>query len=209
MSVARRERSALAHLFLEVGPDAPTLCTGWDARALAAHLVVRERRWDAGFGTVIPPALAWTKRVQAAYRAKPYEQVVAMFRAGPRWPSPLRIPAVDRAFNTAEFLVHHEDVRRARDGWEPRELPPKAQDALWRVLGGSVRFTMRSRPFTIALARPTGERIVAGSGDPVVTVTGDPVELLVFSFGRQAQARVELDGPPAAVAQVAGATFGT
>jgi len=211
MSVASRERAALADLFLEVGPDAPTLCTGWDTRALAAHIVVRERRWDAGFSTVVPAALAWTRRVQAGYAAKPFEQVVAMFRAGPPWPSPLRIPAVDRAFNTAEMLVHHEDVRRAGEVWAPRELPPKAQDAFWRVLRRSVLFTMRprARPCTVALARPTGERIVVGRGEPAVTVTGDPSELMIFSYGRQARTRVELAGPDDLVAAVAGANFGT
>jgi uncharacterized protein (TIGR03085 family) len=210
MSIAASERAALAGLLLEVGPDAPTLCTGWDTRALAAHIVVRERRWDAGLGTVLPPARAWTRRVQARYAARPYEQVVGMLRAGPPWPSPLRIPLVDRIVNTAELLVHHEDVRRAGGDWAPRELPAKVQDALWRVLHGSVRYTMRARqrPCTIALARPTGERLVVGRGEPAVTVTGDPAELLVFSYGRQARARVALAGPDEAVAAVAAAGFG-
>ena len=46
-SPARAERAALCDLFLEVGPDAPTLCGAWTTRDLAAHLVVRERRPDA------------------------------------------------------------------------------------------------------------------------------------------------------------------
>jgi uncharacterized protein (TIGR03085 family) len=211
MSVARRERAALADLLLEVGPDAPTLCAGWDTRALAAHIVVRERRWDAGLGLMIPPVRPWTRRVQAGYAARPFERVVAMLRAGPSWPSPLRIPAVDRVVNTAELLVHHEDVRRARDGWAPRELPARVQDTLWQVLRGSSLFTMRARqrPCTVALARPTGERLLVGRGEPVVTVTGEPAELLLFSYGRQARTRVELAGPDDAVAAVAAAGFGT
>ena len=32
VDVARTERQELCDLFLEVGPDAPTLCTGWKAR---------------------------------------------------------------------------------------------------------------------------------------------------------------------------------
>jgi uncharacterized protein (TIGR03085 family) len=209
-SIAARERAALADLLLEVGPDAPTLCAGWATRDLAAHLVVRERRWDTGVGTVLPPATAWTERVRNRYAARPYEQVVARFRAGPPWPSPLRLGVVDRAFNTAELLVHHEDVRRAADGWAPRPLPAKVQDALWRVLRGSVRFTMRSRPCTVAFARPGGaRRLVVGRGEPAVTVTGEPAELLLFSYGRQRHAVVELSGDERLIPQVASASFGT
>ena len=41
---ARAERTALCDLFLEVGPDAPTLCEGWTTKDLAGHLVIREGR---------------------------------------------------------------------------------------------------------------------------------------------------------------------
>jgi hypothetical protein len=45
-TLARSERHALCDLLTEVGADAPTLCEGWNAFDLAAHLVVRERRPD-------------------------------------------------------------------------------------------------------------------------------------------------------------------
>jgi uncharacterized protein (TIGR03085 family) len=210
MSAAARERAALADLLLEVGPGAPTLCAGWRTRDLAAHIVVRERRWDAGLGTVLPPARAWTDRVRDRYAARPYERLVAMLRAGPPWPSPLRIPAVDRAINTAELLVHHEDVRRAADHWAPRPLPAKVQDALWRALRRSVHVTMRRRPCTVALARPAGgARLLVGRGEPAVTVTGDPAELLLFTYGRQRRSVVELTGDERLVGLVQNANFGT
>ena len=38
-----RERNELADLLDQLGPDAPTLCEGWNTADLAAHLVVRER----------------------------------------------------------------------------------------------------------------------------------------------------------------------
>src|ERR1700754_3004842 len=44
----RSERQKLADLFASLGPDAPTMCTGWATRDLAAHLVIRERRHRAG-----------------------------------------------------------------------------------------------------------------------------------------------------------------
>jgi hypothetical protein len=42
------ERLALAALLDQTGPDAPTLCAGWQTRDLAAHVMLRERRPDAG-----------------------------------------------------------------------------------------------------------------------------------------------------------------
>lgn len=46
------------------GPDAPTLCEGWTARDLAAHLVVRERRLDAAPGILVPQLAGYTAKVQ-------------------------------------------------------------------------------------------------------------------------------------------------
>ena len=54
-SPVRRERYALCDTFEAVGPDAPTLCTPWRTRDLAAHLVIREGRPDAAVGLLVPP----------------------------------------------------------------------------------------------------------------------------------------------------------
>ena len=43
-TVAAAERHDLCDTFLEVGPEAPTLCSPWRTRDLAAHLVLREHR---------------------------------------------------------------------------------------------------------------------------------------------------------------------
>ena len=64
MTVAQRERAALVSTFRTLTPDSPTLCDGWDARDLAAHLVVRERRLDAAPGILIPALAGYTDRVQ-------------------------------------------------------------------------------------------------------------------------------------------------
>src|SRR4029079_18721505 len=52
-SLARRERAALCDLAVEVGPDAPTLCEGWTASDLVAHLLVRERNPVASLGNIV------------------------------------------------------------------------------------------------------------------------------------------------------------
>jgi hypothetical protein len=45
-------------------------------------------------------------------------------------------------------------------------------------------------------------------GEPVVRLSGAPGELLLYAFGRQAVAQVDVGGPPEAVAVVRGTRFG-
>jgi hypothetical protein len=54
--------------------------------------------------------------------------------------------------NTVEYFVHHEDVRRAGEGWTERQLPAGQSDALWKRLKGS-RLFLRSAPTGIVFAR--------------------------------------------------------
>ena len=115
-SHARRERQELAELLLAEGPEAPTLCEGWTARDLAAHLVVRESRPDAGIGIVVPAAAGWTERVQNAASAQPYPELVRKVRTGPPTLSLFSLPGADGLANLVEYVVHHEDLRRAQDG---------------------------------------------------------------------------------------------
>ena len=53
MSFAQKERERLAELFLQVGPDAPTLNEGWTTQDLAIHLLVRESKPAAAPGIFI------------------------------------------------------------------------------------------------------------------------------------------------------------
>src|SRR6188768_2392468 len=48
------EREQLAEALSAVAPDAPTLCEGWQARHLAAHVVLRERAPVVGLALVVP-----------------------------------------------------------------------------------------------------------------------------------------------------------
>lgn len=59
---------------------------------------------------------------------------------------------MDETVNTVEYFVHHEDVRRAAQGWTERELPAGLSDALWKRLRGS-RLFLRSAPTGIVFAR--------------------------------------------------------
>ncbi|GGV62218.1 MULTISPECIES: TIGR03085 family metal-binding protein [Streptomyces] len=196
---AKRERLLLADLLETAGPEAPTLCEGWRTRDLAAHVVVRERRPDAAGGVLIKPLAARLERVLQEYAAKPYEELIRLIRTGPPRFSPFGVKQVDEVANTVEFYIHAEDVRRAQPDWSPRELDPVFQDALWSRLERTARLLGRGVPSGLVLRRPDGRTAVAHRGTPVVTVTGEPSELLLFAFGRQRVARVELEGDQDAV----------
>jgi uncharacterized protein (TIGR03085 family) len=199
---AKRERLLLADLLETEGPDAPTLCEGWNTRDLAAHVVVRERRPDAAGGILIKQLAARLDRVMAEFTEKPYEELIQLIRTGPPRFSPFSLKQIDEASNAIEFYVHTEDVRRAQPDWVPRELDPVFQDALWSRLERTARLMGRGTPPGLVLRRPDGQTAVAHRGTPVVTATGEPSELLLFLYGRKNAAEVELAGDKEAIARL-------
>ncbi|ALV49705.1 TIGR03085 family metal-binding protein [Streptomyces althioticus] len=199
---AKRERLLLADLLETAGPEAPTLCEGWTTRDLAAHVVVRERRPDAAGGILVKQLASRLERVTAEFLAKPYDELIGLIRTGPPRFSPFSLKQVDEMSNVIEFYVHAEDVRRAQPDWTPRELDPVFQDALWSRLERSARLMGRGVPTGLVLRRPDGQTAVARRGAPVVTVTGEPSELVLFAYGRQGAAKVELEGDENAIAQL-------
>lgn len=199
---AKRERLLLADLLETAGPDEATLCDGWRTRDLAAHVVVRERRPDAAGGVLIKQLAPRLERVMGEFAAKPYEELIQLIRTGPPRFSPFSLKQIDEAANTVEFYVHTEDVRRAQPDWTPRELDPVFQDTLWSRLTRSARLMGRGSPTGLVLRRPDGRTAVANKSTPVVTATGEPSELLLFTYGRQSAASVELEGDKDAIAKV-------
>jgi uncharacterized protein (TIGR03085 family) len=124
-----------------------------------------------------------------------------------------RLPGLDERLNLVEYFVHHEDVRRAADGWQPRDLDPGLTEGLWQRLHGA-RMVFRKAPVGIELvrddqpARPGQRvRITAKASTPVVTVTGGPAELTMWSMGRVSAARVRLDGSEPDLAKLAHASW--
>jgi uncharacterized protein (TIGR03085 family) len=210
MSVAKRERAALVELLRAVGPDAPTLCEGWTTRDLVAHLLVRERRPDAMPGILLPPLSAYTARVQNTLTTSTqWEDLVEQFASGPPAYSPFKL--LDPVASVHEMFVHHEDVRRAQTGWEPRELDDKTAAAVQRrvpiVSRAALSKSMTALPARLTLRTRDGQTVAAvGNGSPV-TVTGEPGELLLFAFGRNA-VRVEFGGDDVVVAAVRAAKRG-
>lgn len=211
MSFAQEERARLADLLEELGPDAPTMCEGWTTKDLLVHLCYRERRTvlmgismllDAR-GAKTPsgsagPVHELVDASYAAYAARPYAELLELFRSGPGWLSPLK--PFDWVANRAEMFVHHEDVRRGRgplapevpeEGeWFPRVFNSSTNQALWRTLemvshllvapdSAPIHFQWRGRTgitFTTHGAAPE---------DAALHVTGQPGEMLLWIYGRQ------------------------
>ena len=205
MSIAQRERAAVVDTLRSIGPDAPTLCEGWSTRDLAAHLVIRERRPDAAPGILIPFLAGRTAKVQHdVAEHTDWNVLLDKIASGPPLYSPLKL--VDPVANVAEYFIHHEDVRRAQPGWQPRVLEPALVSMLRRTLLLMGRMTLAKVPARVALRSTDGKTLLTVGRGPAVTVTGEPQELLLFSMGRQAQ--VEFAGDAAAVQAVRDAPKG-
>ncbi|MGE5830161.1 MAG: TIGR03085 family metal-binding protein [Micromonosporaceae bacterium] len=192
--IAAAERAALADLMASVGPDAPTLCAGWLTRDLAAHIIARERRPDASGGIMLRPLAGYLKHVQDGIATRDWADLVAAVRRPPWW-SPISNRWLDEATNRIEFFVHHEDVRRAQDGWRPRQLSPDVSAALWRRVRALARLVLRRVPAAVTVVAPGFGEAPGGRGGPPARLAGEPQELLLFLTGRQDHALVELTGP--------------
>jgi uncharacterized protein (TIGR03085 family) len=206
-SLARRERHALCDLALELGPDAPTLCDGWDVKDLLTHLLVRERSVLAAPGIVFPPLARLTERGMARLRREECETLVRRVRA--RGLTPLSLPLVDELVNTLEFLVHHEDVRRAQPGWGPRELDADDLDTVWRAVRLAGKGLARPTGVPLTIRRSdTGDEAVLLAGDEPVVLSGPPVEVTFFLYGRAQHRDLDLSGPDDGVRRLREANLG-
>jgi uncharacterized protein (TIGR03085 family) len=186
--VDQRERRELCDLFVELGPDAPTLCAGWTAADLAAHLFLREhfRRWGS-------------ERITAE-KARGFSALVDGLRRGAPL-IPWRVPGVRTFINGGEYFIHHEDLRRA-NGLARREDRPDLDALLWRMTGlTGRRLVHRIRPFGVELRRPDGTSRRLGR-TPAAVLSGEASELVLYQSGRKDAAKVTLTGPDEAVAAV-------
>jgi uncharacterized protein (TIGR03085 family) len=203
------ERAQLCDLLFELGPDAPTLTEPWTSGDIAAHLILRERDPLSGPGLVVPGAWSrFAQRRQNALAHTDFTELVATLRSGPP-PGFFRIGWVRRIPNLNEFFIHQEDIRRA-NGRGPRPSSPAMDEALWRnVTQGALFLARRLRGAGLELHwAGTARTKQARRGRTTAHLTGAPGELLLYLFGRQNAAHVELSGPTAATDAVHHTRFG-
>jgi uncharacterized protein (TIGR03085 family) len=200
MSAASRERAALVNTMRDVGPDAPTLCGEWTTRDLAAHLVLRERRPDAAAGILIPALAGYTAgKQQRLTESTDWTELLDMVASGPPLYSPLKL--LDPLVNTSEMFIHHEDVRRAAPGWQPRELDPDLGSALRRQVRLAARMSLAHPPATVMLHDADGTTLASIGKGSRCEIAGPASELVLFLSGRDA-VRLEFRGDDATVAAV-------
>ena len=203
------EREQLCDLMHDLGPEAPTLLEPWTTLDLAAHLVIREHDYRAAPGLVVPGAWGrFAERHRQALTRSDYATLLATIRTGPP-PGFFRIGWVRRGPNLNEFFVHHEDVRRA-NGLAPRTNTEALDEALWRNVGWAPwLLARRLRGVGLELEWAGTTRVLrARRGTPAARLTGLPGELLLYLFGRQTAADVEVSGPGTAVEAVERVRFG-
>ncbi|WP_143265513.1 maleylpyruvate isomerase family mycothiol-dependent enzyme, partial [Amycolatopsis lexingtonensis] len=118
------------------------------------------------------------------------------------YPSPVMLLVFDvLPDKRAEFLVHHEDVRRAQPGWEPRPADATRDAAAWRSAKQAAKLNLRKAPVGVTLRTTTGQEAAVKTGPDPVAVIGAPVDLLLFVFGRDA-VHLEFEGDAAAVTKL-------
>jgi uncharacterized protein (TIGR03085 family) len=208
VTFARSERAELCDLLDKVGPQAPTLCEGWDTHDLAAHLWVRETDPIGASGIVAKPLSSlYERRIAEIKQRWEFPELVDRVRRGPARFSIFAIPGVDEGANTTEFFIHHEDIRRAGDSPQTsRHLDDEVEEWMWRRLKLLGRAWFRRVQVGVVLERlgsaaadGAPETIRAVSGASTVTLVGTPSELMLYAHGRTSVAEIKLVGEPDAI----------
>ncbi|MGC3993317.1 MAG: TIGR03085 family metal-binding protein [Propionicimonas sp.] len=205
------QRAALCDALASVPPTAPTLCEGWTAHHLAAHVWVRENETFRVAGNLLTRKSERTDdRLAELVARRPYADLVEAIRRGPAGGSPFRLPGVEQVANTLEFFVHCEDVRRGGGDLTPRPRDLAMENEAWKASAILARRAFRTCPVAVWLERdaPAGDPVRIGRGPDIVTVVGAPTELLLYLSGRRGAARVELVGEPASVSLVERVSLG-
>jgi uncharacterized protein (TIGR03085 family) len=205
---ARKERQALCETARSVGPNAPTLLEGWDVKDLICHLLVRESSLLGAAGIAVSALSGLTDREMARLKKQPFERLVERLRTHRL--TFYALPPVDAAFNTFEFFVHHEDIRRAQQGWRRRTVPDGLVDALWRALRSSGPALVRSAGVPVVVRRTdTDDKATLMPGRDPVVLSGPVTEVVMYLHGRDEVREIRFDGPDEKVAKLRRASLGS
>ena len=207
MNFVTAERQRLIGTFERVGADADTLCEGWDAEDLLRHMVLRELFPHHGLFSKLPLKAADKSREHIDdIDTADYETLLETFKTGRHRLSPLQFGPVDRAMNTLEYVIHHEDLRRAQDPRLGRVLTPEEQGIIFSHLKAMAQMLFLKAPVQVILHSPEFGEFTAFATKrhkETVTLEGPPLELALYSFGRN-RADIELKGEPEAIRKFEG-----
>lgn len=209
-AVHRAERAELLQTLRRWGPEAPTLCSDWPARRLAAHLVVSEQAAGLPLAASYPLWRVLSARTAAPIlsrltlagegqmdraEARGWEWLLRRLEAGPPRVFALRLVAEARLI---EDWIHHEDVRRG-NGEPPRELDERQGAALLNGMLAITRLPVFADVRSgIEAELPDGRTYRVGDGESTVRVRGEVGEVALWVAGRGDAARVEVTGEVAA-----------
>lgn len=198
MTMTQLERTRLIDRLAEVGPDAPTLCEGWQARDLLMHLIKREIIPHAVVGSWMPTRIGEAASEKLAHvEDASWEELLDIFTSGRQSLSPLRIGAIDSFVNTLEYVIHTEDINRAQTPPIEEAYSDDEQKHIFARLGAMAQVIFARSPVTVRLNAGTfgtKEMFISKRNDSAVTITGEPIELALFCFGRDDAATVGFEG---------------
>lgn len=203
--IIAHERIELVNTLSQAQSSDPTLCEGWECRHLLAHLILRETEVLIAAGVLGGPLGKRTEKV-TNFRAEglsdraAYEHALDRFaHLNGYFKMHTLFPQADVKMNLIEYFVHIEDVRRAGEGWEPRSLPHSVQQAIWDNLRSRAKMMAgKNYPHGLVLQAPgfvdMSLTVVepAQSSIPATVLTGEPGELVLYLFGREEMAKVEV-----------------
>ena len=147
------QRDEFCRVLSMVAPDAPTLCSGWTAFDLAAHIWILNHGPLAWAGMLLPPFSWLTDReIRRTKERFSYAGLVEEIRTGPASFACMPTdPREDHRHSLGEYFIHTEDVRR------PNRLPKQeispTGDACGGVSGRPPGSCTRSHPGSSAPRR--------------------------------------------------------
>ncbi|WP_020661037.1 maleylpyruvate isomerase family mycothiol-dependent enzyme [Amycolatopsis benzoatilytica] len=196
-TLAREERLDFADFLETLAPgqwDHPTLCTGWNVRAVVAHVVSYDeldgRQLARRFARARLSLARSNEIGLAEYQVRPPEELIGVMR---RHPQPgRRLGKFGGMVGFLDGLIHQQDIRR------PLGLPRTIPAARLRR---ALELSLRAPPVGVA-RRLRGLRAVATDVDWAVgngiEVRG-PGEALLLALAGRGAAADDLTGPGATV----------